>query len=423
MATVRPYKALRFTEKAGELKKNLCPPYDIISPAEREALIAGSKTNLVSLELPKGDDAYGEAARLMNDWLDRGIISVDDKPGIYVYDEEFTAYGERKHIKGIIALVKLEEFSKGIILPHEDTLSKAKEDRLNLMKACGCNFSQIYSMYLDPEKEISTKVNAVSDRAPDERAVTDDGIVHSLWISTDEKANEEICRLFDSKQLYIADGHHRYETALNYRNYLRTEGLAAEGDSADYVMMFLIDIDDPGLVIYPTHRMVRDLKDFDEEKVLSDICESFTVEKINGTGDIENRLMALSDNKSYAFYTGGDYYYLLTLKPDVDLASLAPDRSEAYRDLDVTALHSLILERILGIDKENMARQINLTYTRDFCEAVEKVRSGEFICSFIMNSTKIHQIKDVAAAGDRMPQKSTYFYPKLITGMVMNKIM
>ena len=168
--------------------------------------------------------------------------------------------------------------------------------------------------------------------------------------------------------------------------------------------------------------MIRDLSSFNEESVIERSRDFFEIERVKGTGDIDRRLAELTDSKSYAFYTGRDYYYILTLKKDVPLDSIAPERSQAYRDLDVTALHSLILERVMGIDKENMANGVNLTYTRSLDEAVEKVQDGSFQCSFILNPTKIHQIKDVAAAGDRMPQKSTYFYPKLITGMVMNKI-
>ena len=422
MAEVKAFKALRFTGKAGDPAKNLCPPYDIISPSEREALISESENNLVRLELPQGENAYREAAILLDKWLSDGVVAEDKHDGIYIYEEEFTALGQRKRIKGIVALVKIEEFSKGVILPHEDTLSKAKQDRFNLMKACGCNFSQIYSMFIDPDKKISGKVNELSKGAPDEQAVTDDGIIHRLWISTDDEANAYISRAFADKQLFIADGHHRYETSLNYRNYLREQGLAKEGDKSDYVMMFLIDIDDEGLVIFPTHRMIRDLSSFNEESVIERSRDFFEIERVEGTGDIDRRLLELTDSKSYAFYTGRDYYYILTLKKDVSLDSIAPERSQAYRDLDVTALHSLILERVMGIDKENMANGVNLTYTRSLDEAVEKVQDGSFQCSFILNPTKIHQIKDVAAAGDRMPQKSTYFYPKLITGMVMNKI-
>ncbi|MDD6313205.1 MAG: DUF1015 domain-containing protein [Firmicutes bacterium] len=422
MAEVKAFKALRFTGKAGDPAKNLCPPYDIISPSEREALISESENNLVRLELPQGENAYREAAILLDKWLSDGVVAEDKQDGIYIYEEEFTAFGQRKRIKGIVALVKIEEFSKGVILPHEDTLSKAKQDRFNLMKACGCNFSQIYSMFIDPDKKISGKVNELSKGAPDEQAVTDDGIIHRLWISTDDEANAYISRAFADKQLFIADGHHRYETSLNYRNYLREQGLAKEGDKSDYVMMFLIDIDDEGLVIFPTHRMIRDLSSFNEESVIERSRDFFEIERVEGTGDIDRRLLELTDSKSYAFYTGRDYYYILTLKKDVSLDSIAPERSQAYRDLDVTALHSLILERVMGIDKENMANGVNLTYTRSLDEAVEKVQDGSFQCSFILNPTKIHQIKDVAAAGDRMPQKSTYFYPKLITGMVMNKI-
>ena len=424
MAEIRPFGALRFTEKAGDLASCLCPPYDIIPEAQRVALAEQNPNNVIRLELPRGEEPYAAAAATLSDWLSRGILAEDEQEGLYVYEEEFTVRGETKKIRGLVCTVKLEEFSKGVVLPHEETLSKAKQDRFNLMCACGCNFSQIYSMYMDEEKVIKTELDKIAAGKPENDLVTSDGITQRLWICNDEATIANIVKAFSDKQLYIADGHHRYETAINYRNHLHENGIATEADAkANYVMMFLIDIDDEGLVIFPTHRVLFDLENFDLDAVLTKVSEYFTVEDREGCESIEAELEKYADKPSFALYVGGENYKLLRLKDASVLDTLIPDRSAAYRALDVTALHSLILEVCFGIDRENMANQKNLIYTRDAKEALDLVRDGRATCSFILNSTKIHQIRDVAAASDKMPQKSTYFYPKLITGLTMNKLL
>lgn len=393
MAEIKAFRGMRYnTEKAGEISQLCCPPYDIISEEQRLGYISENEYNIIRLELPKeGENPYQTAREILDMWRNRGVLVSEDKPAIYVYEEEFTAYGERKSIKGIIARVHLEEFEKGIILPHEFTLSKAKEDRLNLMKATNCNFSQIYALYMDSE--------------------------HTTLATIDNESK-------DTPKLEFTDGHHRYETALNYRNYCRENGLSKVGDPCDYQMIYLVDMEHPGLVVFPTHRLVRDLPDFNVEKVLDGCREYFDVTEMNGTDNMESELAKLYDEgkKAFGFYVGNGKWYRLVLKNLDIMDKLLPELSEPSRQLDVTVLHSLVLERIFGIDKENMANQINLTYTKFFSEAVEGVDNGKFQCSFVLNPTRVTEIRDVAAAGEKMPQKSTYFYPKMITGMVMNDI-
>jgi len=318
--------------------------------------------------------------------------------------------------------VKIEEFSKGVVLPHEETLSKAKEDRFNLMKATNCNFSQIYSLYMDNEHKIVNRLDKLSEGKPEIELTDGDGVTHRLWIVTDKDEIKAICGDFANKKLYIADGHHRYETALNYRNYCRENGIGDGGE--DYVMMMLVDMEHDGLVVLPTHRLVRDLPSFDKEKILTDCREYFEVTEEDNVNEAESKLKELYNEgkKAFAFYSGGNGYDLLVLKDENVIAELLPEKSKASQGLDVTVLHTLVLEKIFGIDAENMAKQINLTYTRLFDEAIESVRTGKAQCSFILNPTRVTEIRDVAAAGEKMPQKSTYFYPKLITGLVMNKL-
>lgn len=425
MAEIKGYKGLRFNcEKAGKIEELVCPPYDIISDQQREEYIKTNPHNIIRLELPKGDDKYNKAAEILEDWLEKGILIKEDKPAIYIYEEEFTAYGERKAIKGIICRVKLEEFSKGIILPHEFTLSKAKEDRLSLMKATNCNFSQIYSLYMDGGKNTLGKIDSLSKSEPDIQLQDNDNVTHRMWIIKDEKAIADICSDFTDRKLYIADGHHRYETALNYRNYLREQGLAKEGDACDYQMMMLVDMEHPGLVVFPTHRLVRNLDSFNAERVIDGCKEYFDVTEHSDINTIESTLMELYNQgkKAYAFYCGGSSYKLLVLKDTNIIKKLLPNASTATQQLDVTILHTLILEKIFGIDAENMAKQINLTYTKIFDEAISSVQQGNSQCAFILNPTRVSEIREVASNGEKMPQKSTYFYPKMITGLVMNQL-
>lgn len=425
MAEIKGYKGLRFNcEKAGKIEELVCPPYDIISDQQREEYIKTNPHNIIRLELPKGDDKYNKAAEILKDWLEKGILIKEDKPAIYIYEEEFTAYGEIKAIKGIICRVKLEEFSKGIILPHEFTLSKAKEDRLSLMKATNCNFSQIYSLYMDGGKNTLGKIDSLSKSEPDIQLQDNDNVTHRMWIIKDEKAIADICSDFTDRKLYIADGHHRYETALNYRNYLREQGLAKEGDACDYQMMMLVDMEHPGLVVFPTHRLVRNLDSFNAERVIDGCKEYFDVTEHSDINTIESTLMELYNQgkKAYAFYCGGSSYKLLVLKDTNIIKKLLPNASTATQQLDVTILHTLILEKIFGIDAENMAKQINLTYTKIFDEAISSVQQGNSQCAFILNPTRVSEIREVASNGEKMPQKSTYFYPKMITGLVMNQL-
>ena len=426
MAEIKPFRGMRYnTFLAGKIGELCCPPYDIISEEERLGYIAENEYNVIRLELPKeGGDVYKTAGEVLDMWRNTGVLVHEIKPAVYIYEEEFNAYNKRSSVKGIIVRVKVEEFSKGVILPHEFTLSKAKADRFNLMKATNCNFSQIYALYMDEEHTTLKTIDRLSDRKPDQKFTDNDHVTHKLWIITDEKVIEKLVNDFADRKLYIADGHHRYETALNYRNYCRENGISKEGDPQDYQMMYLVDMQHPGLVVFPTHRMVRDLESFDKDEVLKGCEEYFDITKFTSVGNINSELSKQykQGKKAFGFYCGKGEWYLLVLKDIEVMADVLPDLSEASQQLDVSVLHSLILEKTMGIDKENMANQINLTYTKFFEEAIMKVDKGEFQCSFILNPTRVTEIRDVAAAGEKMPQKSTYFYPKMITGMVMNDL-
>ncbi len=437
MAKVIPFRGLRYnTEKFQDLDAVTAPPYDIISPAEQQALYEKNDSNVIRLdfgmEYPEDyeeSNRYTRSADFLQQWIQEEKLVFEDQPAFYIYEQVFTMDQGKtsSSLKGIIGLVGLEEFSKKVVLPHEETISKAKEDRLNLMKTTGANMSQIYSLYMDEEKEIDRWIEAESKRLPDITFTTDDGIVQNVWIVKDAAANEKVTALFADKQVFIADGHHRYETALNYRRFRHEADGTEEGTMPyDSVMMMLVPMSDSGLYVFPTHRMLRDLKNFDELMLIGFLTEEFNVSKIHFTeGDyaeiITDRLSNTVDETLFGLYTGQNHYYLLNLKHTRTLDEQMPDRSEAYRHLDVTVLHKLILEQYLGIDEENMKNQKNLVYTRDAHEAIDSVKSGEFDCAFLINPTKVSEIREVAQANEKMPQKSTYFWPKLVTGIVINK--
>lgn len=418
MAEVRPFKAMMYDEKrADEFAKLCCPPYDIIPPAEQARLYEEEPHNAIRLELAPGEGAarYANAATTLKQWLSDGTLTIHKRDAFYVYEEEFTVGGQTLSLRGLIARVVLEEFSKGIVLPHEETLSKAKQDRFDLMVATGCNFSQVYSMYIDDAHTITPQIDVIAARRPDIAFTYADGVTHRLWIESDETKCAALAEAFADKQLFIADGHHRYETAINYRDYLReTQGDAGH---ADCVMMMLVDIDQPGLVVLPTHRVLFGLSDFSAERTLSALSGKFAVQEITKE-QIESAL-AEANSTAFVFYADNKAY-LLSLTDFRAMSAAVPDRSDAYCALDVAVLHSLILEPCFGIDRENMARGENLRYTRDVAEAIAEVDTGSAQAAFIINPTRVRQIKDVALAGDKMPQKSTYFYPKIITGLLFN---
>ncbi len=418
MAVIKPIKALHFSEKAGDISTCVCPPYDIISPAERASLIARNEYNLVRLELPEGEDKYNEAGKTLNEWLDKGILERDSKEGIYVYREEFAVKGKEYCLTGIVCRVKLCDFSEKVVLPHEETLTKAKKDRFELMSATGCNFSSIYSLYSDESGKIAEVIAKKTEEAPIHRFTDEEEVTHTLWKIECENGISAIVNALADKQLFIADGHHRYETALNFRNHCKENGLVPENGDVDHIMMTLVDMDDKGLVVFPTHRLIVD-KAVDRDSV-AEACKADFDSKILPLSELENALEAGENGKTYALYTGGDDFMLMEFKESS--ARIIDNRSEAYSDLDVSVLHSFVLENALGIDKENMANQVNLRYTRSLDEAIESVKNGSATAAFLINATKVSQIKAVALAGDKMPQKSTYFYPKLKTGLVMNKL-
>ncbi len=437
MAKVIPFRGLRYnTEKFQDLDSVTAPPYDIISPEQQQELYNKNEYNVVRLDYGMNFDndtdtanRYTRSGAYLEKWMQEQDLVLEDKPSFYIYEQIFSLGTEKPFhsLKGIIGLVQLEEFSKNVVMPHEETITKAKTDRLKLMETTAANLSQVYSLYMDDNKEIAGLIEEQSDGEPDLTFVTPENVTQNIWIIKDEAINARISSLFQEKQIFIADGHHRYETALNYRKARHAADGTQEGTmSYDYVMMMLVSMSDGGLFVFPTHRLVRGLEHFDEEMVVGFLTEDFWVSKIHFTeGDyasiMMDRLTNTVDETLFGLYTGQNYYYLLKLKDTQSIDDLIDGKSEAYKHLDVTILHKLILEKYMGIDEENMRSQKNLIYTRDAQEAVELVQNGAMNCAFLINPPKVAEIKEIAQAKEKMPQKSTYFWPKLVTGIVMNK--
>ncbi len=438
MAKVVPFKGLRYnTEKFKDLESVTAPPYDIISAEEQQELYNKDEYNVIRLDYGMDFDSdddennkYIRSAAYLKKWIEEEILKFEDEPAFYIYEQIFQLDIDESpshSLKGIISLVQLEEFSKKIIIPHEETLKKAKRDRLGLMEATATNMSQIYSLYMDPDQAIADIISECSDGAPDVSFTTKDNVIQNIWIVKDPVMINVISKRFENKQLFIADGHHRYETALTYRN-MRHEkdGTDVGTQPYDYTMMMLVSMDDSGLFVFPTHRMIKDVSNFSEQLTIGMLTDDFNASKIYFTeGDIaeiiKTKLRNTVDEKRFAFYTGQNYYYLLKIKDVHTMDGLIEGKSDTYKHLDVTILHKLILEKYFGIDEQSLANQEHIEYTKSAAEAVKRVDSGEFQCAFLINPTKVSEIRDISLANEKMPQKSTFFWPKLVTGIVIYK--
>ncbi|MFA7637646.1 MAG: DUF1015 domain-containing protein [Monoglobales bacterium] len=432
MNRILPFRALRYNKNVvGNLSAVLAPPYDTITKEQQKKLYDSHPFNVVRLEYGMAnetdsdiDNRYTRSAETLNEWLHSGVFVRDRQPAIYVYGQEFILEdGRKQSCNGLVCLVRIEDSENGLILPHQETLPNAKNDRFNLMTACGANFSAIFSLYSDEKNIVSSLISDTVSGTP-EVSVKIDGLNQNLWPITDTEIIDNISSVLEDKQFFIADGHHRYETAVNYRNIMRLQNPDHTGDEPyNYVMMFIVNMDDPCLAIFPTHRLVKNIVGFNEQGIISQLSESFDVEKFEiDETSVSGKLRDNTSLPSFAMYTGKDYYYLLKLK-DISLADAAnPDKSVALRHLDVTVLHSVVLEKVFGLTEAELKKQTYLCYTRSISEAVELVKDGKFQRSFMLSPAKIHEIKAIALANEKMPQKSTYFCPEPITGFVMNKI-
>jgi uncharacterized protein (DUF1015 family) len=445
MAHIIPFKGILYNkEKIKDMKHVVAPPYDVISPSEQEELYKRHENNVVRLILGKESESdtiennrYTRARDSFESWQRDSILIKDAFPSIYVYSQEYhlgEAEGfEKKRRIGFISLSKLEDFGEGKIHPHENTLAKPKEDRLKLMQHCNANFSSIFGLFSDPSKRIDSVLKDYMRHSPLYDLVDDAGMRHTLWAIRDNRAIQIITSVLSDKQIFIADGHHRYETAINYRNEMRKKMPNFTGDEIyNYVMMYFTNTNSEGLSILPIHRLVSNLSSFDKKKIVEKAGEFFDIEKLSFDESDEKavRKRLFSDMKErgekehiFGMYLGNDEYLLLTLKDEGVLDRLVTNsRHQSWKKLDVTIIHTLLIEKVLGISEKSLSEQKNITYTISGDESIRDVKAGKYQIALFLNPTKIDEVKEVAAAGEKMPQKSTFFYPKLLTGLVMNKL-
>ena len=426
MVEVAPFRGILYNKDTVEkLDDVMSPPYDIISPEMQEQLYAKNKYNVVRLILGKilpgdndKDNRYTRARKFLEEWLEKKILVESENPGIYPYKAEYELNGNKKIMNGFFVLLKLDHDYR-MVKAHERTLSKPKEDRLNLMRATKANLEPIELLYIDEKDEIRKLMDSCINE-PEIDVIGYDGFRHRLWRIDDEKIVSRIKEKLSNEILFIADGHHRYQTAINYAK----EVNAGENDSANYIMVVLANMFDEGLSILPTHRLIK--KDINLDNIIEKAREYFDIETHNLSADnikekakdILNSIKTDSEHKFFIYHKKG--CYMLTLKDTSIMDRLAPDRSKVWRNLDVSILHKTFLEKIMGINETNLEDHVK--YTRDTIEALNVVDEEKFVMSIIMNPTKIEEIKAVAEAGEHMPQKSTYFLPKLLSGLVMRRI-
>ena len=424
MPIIRPFRGIRYNQSAVNINTVVAPPYDVISPEQQDQFYDIDPHNVVRLILGREEDRYSSSAKAFDEWQKNGVLMREAAPALYPLVQTFrTAAGAVIQRKGFIALCHLEEFEKGIVLPHEKTLSKAKEDRFKLFKATNSNFSQIFSLYSDAAKKVDGILGR-SQSTPAAVDVTFENVRNQLWVISDAAAIENIAREMEPKQVLIADGHHRYETALAYRDLMKSNNPRHNGTELyNYVMMFFTNLDDEGLVIYPTHRVIHSLPKFDWNEFSSTIQEYFTMTEFPSR---EAMVRTLGDQAKYAYgiiAKGPAKFWIATVKNVSALKTLMPPNLPAeVKDLDVVLLHSYFLGGVLGISVEAQEKKLNIHYLQNVEDCESEVMKGVAQVAFIVNPTKIGQVRAVAKAGHTMPQKSTFFYPKLLSGLVLNKM-
>ena len=409
----------------------VAPPYDVISPEQRAELAARDPHNVVRLILPEGegDAKYGRAAELLAEWRAGNVLVRDVEPAFYRYDQSFlppAGGGKAITRRGFLALVRLEPIAARIVLPHERTLTGPKEDRLKLFRATRTNLSPGFMLYRDARGALD---GPLSSAQPIAEFSTPDGVHHALAKVTARDAIAAIVEGIGRSTLLIADGHHRYETALRYAGEI-SEASPAAGPRAEhrYFMTFLVNGDDPNLVVFPTHRLVHSLASFSFDELIAGAKAWFVAEVLSpgsAAASIVTALRAAGKNGPTVAAAASDgRAALLTLRADVDLAAhpTLGKRPEVLRRTDVAVLHSAILEELLHITPEAQAAKTNLQYPQDSAAALADVRAGKAQVLFLMNPTPVAEVRRVAEAGEVMPQKSTFFYPKVLTGLVIHTL-
>jgi uncharacterized protein (DUF1015 family) len=433
-ARIQPFPALVFNrERAGRLEELIAPPYDLIDQTLQQKLYARSPYNIVRLELNRDPDPYGSAASTLKRWIGDGILQ-RLRPATFLYTQTFHMGGRNFRRRGLVVRIQLEEFASGRILPHERTFPKAREDRLNLLAATRANISSVFGLYPSGNEELDALMAEVADRPPTLEAADDLGIVNQVRTVDSPAEISIIQQALEATRVLIADGHHRYETALEYRRRMRgslvgaalepprsREGERRDAQADDYVMMTLVAFDDPGLVILPTHRVIRQLSGEQIKAYESRIREKFYVEEFGDTATMLAQLKSRGRG-----YIGAAVRRIrpaiLHLRSQDYMPRALPDTHEQVRKLDVAVLHALILDELLGITPQMVRSGDNISYTIDGRVALDEVASGLVAGAFVLSPPTVYDVERVSNAGATMPEKSTYFYPKLQTGFLINPL-
>jgi uncharacterized protein (DUF1015 family) len=443
MPEVLPFRGVRYAvSRPATLSRLIAPPYDVISPAQRTELAARSAHNVVHLILGEdrpddtpAENKYVRAGRWFGSWLDEGILREDPAPAFYALEQTFTGPDGRPRMRrGVVVACRLHAYEEGIVLPHEKTLTGPKADRLEVMKQVRANLSPVFGLYQDDGGQGHRALDAAISGAGEAiaEADSDDGTHHRLWRVENRSATSPLRNILAERKVFIADGHHRYESALLYRDIVDREqpGLPARAGHR-FILMTLCSMADPGLVIYPTHRLICGLPDLRLPDFLASLERYFVIDTL--VEDLRRpagRAWAVS---KLAEHCGKSTTFLmvsaedgkgriLTLRDDADLAGVELPSSITLRDLDVTALHDIVFRHVLGITPLSQARAETVRYEMDAGEVVSRTLSGEYQLGFLLNPTTMWQVQGVAESGETMPQKSTFFYPKLPSGLVMRKV-
>ena len=441
MAEIVPFRGIRYSATRGRpLGQLLAPPYDQISPALRDELLRRSPHNVVHITL--GDDRPGDtpafnkytrAAEAWKAWLAGGVLAADPGPAIYALEQSFWAPdGRQLTRRGFMAAVRLHEFSEGIIVPHEKTLVGPKADRLANLQTVKANVSPLLGLYADDSGATAAALDKATQGDPAAETDSDDGVHHRVWRTEDPALIEGLQALVRDQRIIIADGHHRYETALLYRRLLQAEDPSLPADGGHhYILMFLCPMSDPGLVIYPTHRLLFGLKDASLAALLPRLERYFKVQLVEESlRKAVGRAWAVARLGEHAGKTTAFLMVsaedqrarILTLRDDADLSDSELPANRTLQALDVTVLHAVLFQHLLGLSPRSQENEENLTYVRDAGEAVNRVLSGEHQLGFLLNPTPMWQVEAVGDAGETMPQKSTLFAPRLPSGLVMRAI-
>jgi uncharacterized protein (DUF1015 family) len=420
MAEIEPLRALYYDPAlTGGLQDVVSPPYDVIDADQRAGLLARSAHNVVAIDLPEGgEERYESAARILREWREAGFVVADDEPALWTLAQEYTGPdGERRTRQGFFARVRVEEYGPGRIRPHERTHPGPKEDRLRLTRATKANLSPIFSLYSDPTGAAFAALSAAADAdtgAGDWAQTTDDdGTVNRLRRVGDPDAIATAQRVLASTELLIADGHHRYETARVY-----AEEIGGEGPHR-FVLMCLVALQDPGLTVFPTHRLVRGLDDARRAALQQTINLDF---RITPLGEMAALAPPANDACEIGYLPANGPAVMLTLRDQSIADAALADHAAPYRRLDTAVLEALILKGALKLSDDDIDHLHGLGYARDFDQAVELVRETAYDAAFFMAPTPIERVREVAEAGESMPPKSTYFFPKVPTGLLFNPL-